>query len=87
LKKHKSLFDEECSRFLDQRNGYRIQTKAMYIISTMSDVKLVYISGRKRTHIWKSKLMNLKITVRSKILRGMYRGKNYLGSVTSLELI
>jgi len=34
LKKHKPLFDEECSLFLDQRSGlkcrgYRIQTKAM----------------------------------------------------------
>jgi hypothetical protein len=34
LKKHKPLFDEECSLFLDQESGlkcsgYRIQTKAM----------------------------------------------------------
>jgi hypothetical protein len=37
LKQQRSWFDEECSPFCDQRkqlicSGYRIQTKAMYII-------------------------------------------------------
>jgi hypothetical protein len=35
--KHKSWFDEECSRFLEQKSrlkcsGYRMQTKVMYLI-------------------------------------------------------
>jgi len=83
LKQHKPLFDEECSRFSDQRKQVKMErlhdpSQSMHIIWTMSDVKLVDISATKRKNIWKLQFMNLKVTVRSKILRDLYRGKKWL---------
>jgi hypothetical protein len=56
FKEHKSWFDEECSRFLEQKSrlkcsGYTMQTKVMYIIYKMQDVKPVDL---KRERISKS---------------------------------
>ena len=57
LKQHKPWFDEECLVFffiIGSRlkcNGYRIQTKATWIIETMLDVKLVDIAGTQRKNI------------------------------------
>jgi len=42
----------------------------------MYDVKLANNSGTKRRNIWKLILMNLKLTVRSKISKILYRGIN-----------
>jgi len=53
----------------------------------MYDVKLVDISGTKRRNVWKLKLMNLKLTVRSKISETCTGAAMILRRATSLELI
>jgi len=59
LKQHKPWFDEECLGFLDQRKRVKMQwlqdpNQSNEIICTVSDVKLVELSGTKITNIYES---------------------------------
>jgi hypothetical protein len=46
----------------------------MSIILIISDAKLIGISGIKIWNMWKKKLMSLQQTLRTRMLRNLYRG-------------
>jgi hypothetical protein len=66
LKQHKPMKDVRNYLIKGNKpncNSYTIWDKLMGIIRIMQDVKLEYISGTKRTNIWKTILMSLEHTV------------------------
>ena len=72
LNQHKSWFDEECLRFLDQREQATmklLQDPNQSIVDNLNTVR--HEANRhfrtKRRNISKLKFMNLKLTARSKI--------------------
>jgi hypothetical protein len=78
LKKHKPWFDEECSRFLDQRKQAKMQRLQDPNKSNVHNLKNVRREARKQIRNKKKEYMEFKIDnlkVRSKILGDMYRGK------------
>jgi len=85
MKQHKPWFDEECSGFLDQKK--RAKVRWLQGPSQRNVDNLIDISGTKRRKIRKLKLMNLKLTLRSKISETCIGASITLGRVTSLELI
>jgi len=79
LKQHKPWFEEECLHFLDQRKQAKMQWVQAPNQSNADNLNTETCESsrhfrNKRKHIWKLKLRNLKLTVRSKNIRDLYRG-------------
>ena len=92
LKQHKPWFDEEHVRCLNQRKQTKIQwlqnpnqSRVDNITNVRREVLRHFRNKEKK--IWKLKLMNLKLTVRSKILGTCIGVSMTLRRVTSLELV
>ena len=88
LKQHKPWFYEKCWRFLDQRKNVNMQ---WYKDPNQSSVENLNSVGpeasrhfRKKRNIWKLKLRNLKLTVRSKISETLKGTSKILRRITSL---
>jgi len=88
LKQHKRWFDEECFGFSDQRKEAKMQWVQD---PNHSSVNNLNNAGREASRYFRNKkkayLRNLKLTVRSKILRTCTGASMTLRRVTSLKLI
>ena len=92
LKQHKPWYDEECLRFLEQRKRAKMQwlqdpnqSNVDYINTVKPEASRHFIN--KKRIIRKIKLMNLKLTVRSKISETCLETSMTLRRVTNLDLI
>ena len=92
-KQHKRWFDKECVYFLDQRKQAKmqwIQDPSRSNVDNFSNIRREasrHFRNKKKMHILKLKLRNLKLTVRS-TMSGTYIGAAMtLRMGTSLELL